>query len=364
MYAHNSRTAHLEQELFLSIVSMCSARILCRLRLIANNRKALKQPFKPVLQDALKYLSQLRKKSHALGSVAAVFVERAKEVIGLVDAWRKHQIQARLADLLEGIYRLRQVEQLQPLLNTIPNSSMDPTSRKSLWKIISKIARYREAARFLYRKARKVILVRNLSAALAEIPEQGFRKIQTNQYTPNLRTAIIRASLPEQVNIRDICLLLNIDEQTLTNNFAQQVKSTLANRNVHAEVLLLIYCESRALSLPPRVICSSKDACFLCNAFIRMHGKMHTPRSHGRLYSGWKVPDLLKLGNNTVERFNLVLREALGNSIRTLLSKRRKIVYPNPNKSTLLTLPVSASTLSNLILSKVSEDSASKCLVF
>jgi hypothetical protein len=76
--------------------------------------------------------------------------------------------------------------------------------------------------------------------------------------------------------------------------------TTLKKVEIHAEIQLLFYCELKASELPPRVICSSKDACFLCNALIFTHGNMHTPRSHGRLYPGWRLPFFPKL--NEIEQ--------------------------------------------------------------
>jgi hypothetical protein len=122
----------------------------------------------------------------------------------------------------------------------------------------------------------------------------------------------------------------------------------LKDAKIHAEIQLLIYCEREAFKLPPRVVCSTKDACFLCNAFIRMHGKMHTPRCHGRLYPGWR----LSFSPEIEGRFNNELANYIRNSLTTLLSRQQKTVYPDPAESTLMTLPLSVSTLSSLALSE------------
>ena len=105
--------------------------------------------------------------------------------------------------------------------------------------------------------------------------------------------------------------------------------------------------ELEAPMLPPRVVCSSKDACFLCNVFISMHRKMHTPRCHGRLYPGWRLPFSPKL-TETERRFNNMLGTHVRSSLTTLIARRKKTIYPDPNESTLLTLPLSTSTLRSL----------------
>lgn len=62
---------------------------------------------------------------------------------------------------------------------------------------------------------------------------------------------------------------------------------------VHAEIQLLFFYELHPDLPRPRIICSSKSACYLCNLFFSLHGEFYTPRSHGRLYDKWVLPDWL-----------------------------------------------------------------------
>ncbi|KFY64604.1 hypothetical protein V496_03141 [Pseudogymnoascus sp. VKM F-4515 (FW-2607)] len=62
---------------------------------------------------------------------------------------------------------------------------------------------------------------------------------------------------------------------------------------VHAEIQLLFFYEMHPELPRPQVICSSKSACYLCNLFFRLHGVFYIPRSHGRLYDKWTLPDWL-----------------------------------------------------------------------
>ncbi|MCJ1396763.1 hypothetical protein MMC18_009655 [Xylographa bjoerkii] len=59
---------------------------------------------------------------------------------------------------------------------------------------------------------------------------------------------------------------------------------------VHAEMQLLTYYELHPSALLPRVISSSKKACYLCNLFFSYHGKFFIPNSHGRTYEKWALP--------------------------------------------------------------------------
>lgn len=70
---------------------------------------------------------------------------------------------------------------------------------------------------------------------------------------------------------------------------------------VHAEIQLLMHYEEKNDILHhPRVIKSSKDACFLCDLFIKIHGKFYVPKTHGRVYGRWSLPPLPSL-NATVK---------------------------------------------------------------
>jgi hypothetical protein len=170
-------------------------------------------------------------------------------------------------------------------------------------------------------------------------------------YSHCSRHTVLRISAlhGQRWNVGHVCRLLNVSEVEANDWFAQQTRKTLKDAKIHAEIQLLFYCELEASKLPPRVVCSTKDACFLCNAFIRMHGKIHTPRCHGRLYPGWRLPFSLRL-KEIKHRFNRELENHIRNSLTTLLSRQQKTVYPDPNKGTLLTLSVSVSTLCSLAL--------------
>ena len=55
--------------------------------------------------------------------------------------------------------------------------------------------------------------------------------------------------------------------------------------------MLLFLYELNPGRLRPRVICSSKSACYLCSLFFKLHGRFYVLRTHGRLYHKWTLPD-------------------------------------------------------------------------
>jgi hypothetical protein len=123
-----------------------------------------------------------------------------------------------------------------------------------------------------------------------------------------------------------------------------QTKKMMREAKINAEIQLAYYCELFPSRQPPRIIASNKDACCLCNAFMSMHGKLHTSRTHGRLYPGWRLPLIPNL-RQLEETFTAVLEGRIRASMATSHSRRRKTIYPYPNESTLLSLVHSESTI-------------------
>jgi hypothetical protein len=78
-------------------------------------------------------------------------------------------------------------------------------------------------------------------------------------------------------------------------------------RHVHAEVQILVYYEKERPPIWPRVIGASKEACFLCNSFIKAHGSFRVSKAHCQIYSQWTVPDLANYSVEALERLQRTL---------------------------------------------------------
>lgn len=360
--AENSGSQRHEDRIFNAILDMCSPRILCRLRFAVKRKHAPKQSLQLIFEEAIRAVQRLT--SIQLGKqldTSKLFVKKSEEAIKLADAWSKHQTAARLKQLVEGLHGLSQIGDLEPLFDLVANQDMCPSSRRNLVNIVVKVSRYREAARYLYRSAKKFQIVRRMKSVVVDLPEEAFQRIPPSNCDPDLTLTIKRITggyrKPE---IRHLCHLLKITEQQLHDQFANQTRKTLREAKIHAEVQLIYYCDGNTSSNPPRVICSSKDACFLCNAFISIHGKMYTPRSHGRIYPGWRLPTYYT--SSVIENiFTKALETQVRTSLGALLTRRSKTKYPDPNESTLLALSLSTSTLRTAAMTEtLSQPSASK----
>jgi hypothetical protein len=109
---------------------------------------------------------------------------------------------------------------------------------------------------------------------------------------------------------------------------------------VHAEIQLLFFYELYPRYQRPRFICSSKSACYLCNLFFFLHGGFHVPRTHGRLYDKWTLPDWLDVPverHGELSRIATRLKATLDIKVRSA-SKSKKKQYHFPNESVMLPL--------------------------
>ncbi|KAL8822476.1 MAG: hypothetical protein Q9191_006787 [Dirinaria sp. TL-2023a] len=79
--------------------------------------------------------------------------------------------------------------------------------------------------------------------------------------------------------------------QVIVEEFRQATADYHRLVKVHAEIQLLFFYELNLERKRPRTICSSKSACYLCDLFFRLHGQYYVPRTHGRLYHKWTLPD-------------------------------------------------------------------------
>ncbi|KXS98405.1 hypothetical protein AC579_1386 [Pseudocercospora musae] len=82
-------------------------------------------------------------------------------------------------------------------------------------------------------------------------------------------------------------------------------------RYVHAEIQLLVHYELISPALMPRAIGVSKQACFLCDSFIRAHGQFAVTGAHRQIFPQWTVPDLEEYSAQTIQRFRRALSQLL-----------------------------------------------------
>jgi hypothetical protein len=157
--------------------------------------------------------------------------------VRLADLCAKHQKPAELEDLVEGIYRLKQIGDLQALLESIPNRAMCPSSRRNLVNIVSKVSRYREAARFLCRTARRIPSLRRTKVLLVNLPKEAFHRVSGEDYSPQLASTIARINTTcRGPDVGYLCRLLNTSGPQSNNQFVAQTRKTLREAKIYAEI--------------------------------------------------------------------------------------------------------------------------------
>lgn len=313
------------------------------MRLVATRN--VREPLKKLLQRTV----------DSLARPAPGFSEKTQNLIRELNAWSGHQTNARLKDVVQRVFELGQLKGLQHIITTIPLRSLDPSSRANLLNIIGKVSRYREAARILYRMAKKFPIARRYQIVTVSLPEDSFRRPSTalpSAPPATLASVLARirggssqpAKRKAKGTITEICRLLGKSEQDANKKFISQRTQILQEAKIHAEVQLAHHYDTQHVHPRPRVICSSKDACYLCNVFIMLHGKFHIPKSHGRLYSGWRTQAMTatSVGMDALVKR---LEDQVQRSIIVMMARRQRIFYPDPNESTLLTIPYSISTV-------------------
>ena len=121
------------------------------------------------------------------------------------------------------------------------------------------------------------------------------------------------------------------------------------HKKVHAEIQLVYhYAQHTTSGFTPRVLCSSKEACYLCYLFIKVHGHFHTPRSHGNFYPEWRLPrmDEIVLSREPMSQMKQVIREfnlAIEQRLSSLLQVPR-VMRPIPSESTIFSMGSCAPT--------------------
>lgn len=338
-----------KNNLLREVVKFDLRRILSRLQ--SKHGKKLKRGRKqapiPQLNAAINEVS-LRPVSKIERSALVNIQARGKELqvlfkklesLPLLDVER-HDIHAILMKIVTEAHDLT----LDPTLGTVIRSSsvLDTRLKTSLPEVLGKIGRYYATASELICAARdrkcRVFLKVGIEPCQIEVPREfllldgpvSIQKAVDDLFPTSGRSQGSKSILKGR---------LVSSPSRLDAKFNESMAETIRVGRVHAEIKILFFYELHPRGIRPRVICSSKSACYLCNLFIYIHGEFFTPRTHGRLYEKWMLPDWLQdipadrrqNLSSAVSRMNTLLEE----KIRTESMEKRK-PYFQPNESVLV----------------------------
>lgn len=239
-----------------------------------------------------------------------------------------------LIDLLIRIDEF-DIEGLKAVLAMSPVNVINPNIKTSLPRGLKKLGRYFRVTCDLISAARSPAynLFRRISVQSIEQPH--FNMAFKVDHSVDFDHAVERVTGSSYQHLLDA--YSSKDISVARTKFESHMTGRTARWKIHAEIQLLLFYVQHPHMPRPRIIGSSKSACYLCNLFIQLHGEFGTPRTHGRLYDRWILPEKLinKSAANThllsvIDRFN----EALEAKITHVLTSQTRS-FPHPNESVL-----------------------------
>ncbi|KAL8955397.1 MAG: hypothetical protein Q9193_006735 [Seirophora villosa] len=336
----------MEQEqyaLLYEAVTLNQNRILVRLR---SRHATLRRNFKREKMQQPKIIPQLHDaiNHRALAQTSGVTLLQFTAL--KADVEKLHGLFARLEDLttlkakstpgrellVQMVMTCQQVHDRRILHSVLTRSSrLDPSSRAAIPLKITKLSRYSTVSRSLLRAARKYPVFKRVlfSAVCFKAPNLPATELDstTRDLVRGLLDGPRLSKLPSRFH--------SSSSLPIENHIRQEAALPVP---VHAEVQLLFHYEKNTCNLPPRIMCSSKQACFLCDLFFKIHGRFAVPSTHGRLYEKWALPDAVKtMGSadgdilKTLQTFVSAIENAL-----VLEAQSTKKSYPAPYESMIL----------------------------
>ncbi|RKU41611.1 hypothetical protein DL546_002722 [Coniochaeta pulveracea] len=350
---YNSDRPQLEHRVLQAVVSLSRKRILQR---IGSDRTGYNGKPTTRLASVLEKATAIVGKRSQQGNLtlrqltmADLFIKASnvlEAVLCELELCSASDINPRLLQVIQQASRLSKTVHLPDLLDDVPARDIEPQLAGALARRIRKLGRYYSFTRYLYQTAKNTKLFRQAVVKTVTLSPDCFVKAQSGAPKCNLEDCLGRCQ-QSKGSKKQLYQNLDTDFTQLNDKIAATVTQTSSGAKIHAEIQILAHYESNPSRLPPRVISSNKDACYLCHELIRIHGKYHTPRSHGRLYPGWKLP-VMTVFPSLQKRLNQALEARIAAACSQILASGRKLPVDYPLESTVFVLSASMSTIPSL----------------
>jgi hypothetical protein len=268
-----------------------------------------------------------------------------------LEACRHDQVACHIKRVIRVAYRLTKATDFDQVFSGITEKELNPTTRTGFINRLAKLARYQECCLYLCQTAKQSGLFKDADVVVVSLDAHLFTKTLSVPPECCLEDCLSRceSSAPFPFGAENIIARL-LDSNKDNSDFLSAVRKALRESCVHAEVQLVCYYELYPVAWKPRIICSSKDACYLCNLFIQLDGSFKIPKAHNNIYAGWRL-----LPFPALDRVLSQLNDLLEARIRELLviimrNKSLRLPLPqNPNESTVFqfstALPTTASSV-------------------
>lgn len=273
-----------------------------------------------------------------------------------------------LRDIVKVSHSLSSQHDLSKLLNSIPNSgTFGPGAKASLPEIVGKLGRYYSSCTFLIEASRKLSIFKSIQVACIESPApvclpSSIRASNTSLLETLGRIIGTEAEALRHLSSRSSNMTHSINQSSAEANFLTFWGATRQSFKVHAEIQLLFFYELHTENPKPRVICSSKSACFLCNLFIKLHGKYYVARTHGVLYEKWSLPDFQAVGLQVPEATAMIaiikqFNTSIEDRIKSALAMPRLLRF-HPNESVFTEPPIWSPSAVSLATSTIPQEAS------
>ncbi|KAJ3519937.1 hypothetical protein NM208_g13927 [Fusarium decemcellulare] len=308
-----------------AVVSMCRSRIITRARFEDRGGK-------PTIQSLLDKAVVGMKQLPTDGSKRD-FIDLGSKLASKMNEFQQDWSSSKpgpsssddnLGSIVSAFHDISRIPNLKRILCEELGSDIGPPSLlPGLLNTIRKLGKYQSSANTLEELSKRHPIVGNASIHIVTLDN-----LTSSRPSPGalLRDFDLKQKLKALKKHRgsswDVDDLIRKLSQTFKNDtkrFEKKYKDMTSHPKVHAEIQLAWYVDKQHSLNPPRVIASSKDACFLCNAFLSFHGKYIIPRTHGRMYPGWRLPSTgfgglregfpQELERLAAERIDLLIRD-------------------------------------------------------
>ncbi|KAI9786770.1 MAG: hypothetical protein M1835_002969 [Candelina submexicana] len=378
----NSKSDDIKQ-FFRQVVTLDYAKILARLRskhAKRNIRRIGKPPLLIVLNDAIHNMSirprgtltehnleDIRTRTKQLRSL---FLELEDTPSINADSSTVQDLLMSIAEQTHELFSMTRFEEALSLFGT-----NDLVLKNSLREGPGKVGRYYSASYELIcaARTREWSIFKQIRIDVCRIgvfDEASLPRPECVPFTAAIQR-VMRDNGKHQQNLgKTVANYLGKPHSSIQETFQESWDTGVKFAKIHAEIQLLLFYELHPELQRPRVICSSKSACYLCDLFIRLHGQFHVPRTHGTLYIKWTLP--ISVGSLSVARsqalgailaqMNRTLEQKF---LSTLYTKRKVLSHANESRfvlpahwsASVLTVPLSpaAASLSTTRLDQVDD---------
>ncbi|KAK4105892.1 hypothetical protein N658DRAFT_136998 [Parathielavia hyrcaniae] len=330
----------LEDKVLDAVVDMCKQRIYSRIqsqRRDASYSKTGRAFLGSVLHQTLEAVRKHHGRRRS-GSEVEDFIRSVASLWECLDALEKCQekdVLARIKNVLSAAHRANRTTDFDQIFQGLSPSDLNPSTQNGFRLRLGKIAQYRECALYLLRTA-KLGIFKGAEVKVLSLDLHLFTRELSAPPECSLAGCLARceAGFSNAFGTKKITSRLMGLGKT-NEDFLSTVRKSLGESRVHAEVQIVCYYELHPPASKPRIICSSKDACYLCNLFITLHGTFYVHKTHGNLYPGWRLLPIPALDRIQV-RLNKALETRTREVVGELMTSNspRLMLSLNENEST------------------------------